>query len=158
MRTTLLINTIPVSQTSFMPMLNLLTLYCRYDRRGPAVCGVGPWPIAFWDCGFESHLGNGGVSLVSVVYCQVEVSASGWSLVQRSPTECCLSERDCEASLMRRPWPARGLLRFKKIFQVIRLMFRNIVQPKSSPFLPTTPTTSPDVAIVNGSILKVAVM
>jgi predicted NAD/FAD-dependent oxidoreductase len=32
-------------------------------------------------------------SLVSVVYCQVEVSASGRSLIQRSPTKCqvCLS-------------------------------------------------------------------
>jgi hypothetical protein len=28
------------------------------------------------------------VLFVSVVWCQVEVSASGWSLVQRSPTEC----------------------------------------------------------------------
>jgi hypothetical protein len=30
---------------------------------------------------------------LSVVCCQVEVSASGWSLVQRSPTDCsvCLS-------------------------------------------------------------------
>jgi hypothetical protein len=32
------------------------------------------------------------MSLVSVVCCQVEVSASGWSLVQRSPTECDVSE------------------------------------------------------------------
>jgi hypothetical protein len=31
------------------------------------------------------------LSLVSVVCCQVEVSASGWSLVQRSPTECGVS-------------------------------------------------------------------
>jgi len=31
--------------------------------------------------------------LVTVVCCQVEVSASGWSLAQRSPTECgvCIS-------------------------------------------------------------------
>jgi hypothetical protein len=26
--------------------------------------------------------------VVSVVYCQVEVSATNWSLVQRSPTDC----------------------------------------------------------------------
>jgi hypothetical protein len=31
------------------------------------------------------------LSLVSVVCCQVEVSASGWSLVQRNPTECGVS-------------------------------------------------------------------
>jgi hypothetical protein len=31
--------------------------------------------------------GHGCLSLVSVVCCQVEVSATSWSLVQRSPTE-----------------------------------------------------------------------
>jgi hypothetical protein len=36
----------------------------------------------------KSHLGHGCLSLVSVVCCQVEVSATGWSLVQRTPTEC----------------------------------------------------------------------
>jgi hypothetical protein len=36
----------------------------------------------------KSHLGHGCLSVVSVVCCQVEVSATGWFLVQRSPTEC----------------------------------------------------------------------
>jgi hypothetical protein len=35
-----------------------------------------------------------------VFYCQVEVSAWGWSLVQRNPTECDVCNR--EASIMRR--------------------------------------------------------
>jgi hypothetical protein len=36
---------------------------------------------------------------VSVMYCQVEVTATGWSLVQRSPTECGVSKKcDREAS------------------------------------------------------------
>jgi hypothetical protein len=39
----------------------------------------------------KSHRGRGCLSLVSVVCCQVEVSATGWSLVQRSPTECGVS-------------------------------------------------------------------
>ena len=47
------------------------------------------------------------VSLVSVVCCQVEVSATGRSLVQRSPTECDMFECDREASTMR-PWPTRS--------------------------------------------------
>jgi hypothetical protein len=38
---------------------------------------------------------------VSVVCCQVEVSASGRSLVQRSPTDYGLSECDRETSIMR---------------------------------------------------------
>jgi hypothetical protein len=35
---------------------------------------------------------------LSVVCCQVEVSATGGSLVQRSPTECGVPECDREAS------------------------------------------------------------
>ena len=34
-------------------------------------------------------------------------SASDWSLVQRSPTECDVSVCDHKASTMRRPWPTR---------------------------------------------------
>jgi hypothetical protein len=47
---------------------------------------------------------------VSVVCCQVQVSAAGWSPVQRSSTECGVSECDREASIMRGPWPHEGLL------------------------------------------------
>jgi len=46
---------------------------------------------ACWDRGFESHLGHGCLSVVSVVSCQVEVSVMSWSLVQRSPTDCSAS-------------------------------------------------------------------
>jgi len=45
---------------------------------------------------------------VSVVCCQVEVSGSDWSLVQRSPTECGVSECEREASTMKSPWQTRG--------------------------------------------------
>jgi hypothetical protein len=48
--------------------------------------------------------------------CQVEVFASGWSLVQRSPTECGVSECDREASVMRRPWPTRGCCAKKRSY------------------------------------------
>jgi len=44
-------------------------------------------PLAGWACGFESHRGRGCLSVVSVVCCQVEVSASGWLFVNRSPFE-----------------------------------------------------------------------
>ena len=46
--------------------------------------------------------------LFSVVCCQAEITATGWSLVQRSPTDCGVSECDREASTMRRPWPTGG--------------------------------------------------
>jgi hypothetical protein len=45
-------------------------------------------------CGFESRRGHGFLSLVSVVCCRVEVSATGRLLVQRSPTDCGVSECD----------------------------------------------------------------
>jgi hypothetical protein len=48
-------------------------------------------PLACWDFGFESRRGHGCWSLLSVVYCQVEVSASVWSITQRSPTDCGVS-------------------------------------------------------------------
>jgi len=52
------------------------------------------------------------VSLVSVVGCQVEISAPGQSLVQRSRTECGVSEYDREASIMRRAH--QGITHHKK--------------------------------------------
>jgi len=55
-------------------------------------------PLVSWDCGFEFHWNHQCLSLVSVVCCQVEVSATGQSLVQRNPTECGVSERDREIS------------------------------------------------------------
>jgi hypothetical protein len=50
--------------------------------------GVGLQPVACYDRGFESRRRRGCSSVVSVVHCQVEVSATGRSLVQRSPTNC----------------------------------------------------------------------
>ena len=52
--------------------------------------------------------GDGCLSLMSVVCWQIEVSVSGQSLVQRSPTEC-----DCEASIMRL-WCTSGCCAIKK--------------------------------------------
>ena len=69
-----------------------------------SVCGRSPAGIA----GSKPAGGHWCLSVVSVVCCQVEVSASGWSLVQRSSTECGVSECDHEVSIMRRPWPTRG--------------------------------------------------
>jgi hypothetical protein len=55
--------------------------------------------------------GHGCLSLVSVVCCQVEVSATSWSLVQRSPTDCGVSQMcDLETSTKRGgPSPYRAV-------------------------------------------------
>ena len=66
---------------------------------------VGSAALACWDCGFESLRELSCLFLVSVVCCQVEVSAMSLSLVQGSPTECGVPECDRGASTMRRPWP-----------------------------------------------------
>jgi hypothetical protein len=74
------------------------------------VCGRSLPGIA----GFESRRGDGCLPFVSVVCCQVEVSATGRSFVQRSPTECAVSERHCKASTMSSPWPTRAVKPHKK--------------------------------------------
>jgi hypothetical protein len=59
-----------------------------------------------WNCGFKSRRGHEYLSVVSVVCCHVEVSATGRSPVQRSPTDCGISL--CviyKPQIMRRSWP-----------------------------------------------------
>ena len=64
------------------------------DRSGRTVVR----PLTCWGCRFESRRGHEYLCLVNFVCCQIEVSASARSLVQRSPTECGVSEYDREAS------------------------------------------------------------
>jgi len=58
---------------------------CRlyYLVTGMTIMFRSHWPPPCWDCGFESRAGKW-LFLLSLVW----VSASGWSLVQRSPIEC----------------------------------------------------------------------
>jgi hypothetical protein len=49
---------------------------------------MGLGPFACWDSAFEFRQRHRYLSLVSAMCCQVQVCASGWSLVQRSSTEC----------------------------------------------------------------------
>jgi hypothetical protein len=84
------------------------------DLKGRTMYGVYLRTLGCWDCGFECLRGHGCLSLVNVVCCLVEVSAKGWSLVQRRPTECGVSECDREASIMRRPSPTGGCRATKK--------------------------------------------
>jgi hypothetical protein len=67
-----------------------------------------------------------------VVCCQVEISASGWSLVQRSPTECCLCVCVCdrEASIMRRSSRSKGCCAMErsKVRQLIKMIFLRLLE------------------------------
>jgi hypothetical protein len=91
-------------------MTRPIAVAARYEAR---VCG------RLMGCGFEYHRGHGCLSLVSIVCCQVEVSVTSWPLIQRSPTECGVSECDREASTMRRPWPTRGCCVMKKKYKPV---------------------------------------
>ena len=64
--------------------------------------------------GSNSAGGHGCLSLAIVVCFRVEVSAAGRSLVQRSPTDCGLSECDLKTSKMRRLRETRGFQRRKE--------------------------------------------
>ena len=48
--------------------------------------------------GFESSREHGCLAFLNAVCCQIEVSETGRSLVQGSPTECGVSECDREIS------------------------------------------------------------
>jgi len=51
-------------------------IHSKADPGGRAV-RVGLRPLACWDCGLESRVGHGCLSVVSVECCQVEVPATG---------------------------------------------------------------------------------
>ena len=67
---------------------------------------MGLRPLACWDCGFESRQGHGCLYVVSVVCCQVEVSATGLIIrPEESYRLCCVVVCDLETSRVRRLWP-----------------------------------------------------
>jgi len=95
--------------------------------------GVGLRPLACWDRGFESHRGHGCLSVVSVVFCQVEVSATDWSLVQRSPTDCGASLGVIKKPRKRGGYsPARGLQNTNPQWVVVPVEKKEIVRVVSN--------------------------
>ena len=80
-------------------------------------------------------LGLGGVGVrirpgaLRGVCCQVEVSATGRSPIQRCPTECSVSECDCVTSKMRMPWHnSTSSHEKKKRFEVSTVKKLHLVQ------------------------------
>ena len=65
-------------------------------------CKAWVWPLAYWECWFEYRHVHRCLFLRSAVCCQVAVCVSGWSLVQRSPTDCVLSGRGLCVGLITR--------------------------------------------------------
>jgi hypothetical protein len=58
------------------------------------------WVCGLSFAGIAGSSSTGGMSVVSVVCCQVEVSATDPSLVQRSPADCGVSECVTECDQM----------------------------------------------------------
>jgi len=88
------------------------------------VLGVGLPPLAGWLSVW--------LSLVSVVCCQTEVSSTARSLIQRSPTESCVSVCNPKTSTMRRPRPEWGCCDTGKTWQdyrkrQLKLMWKGLV-------------------------------
>jgi hypothetical protein len=81
------------------------------DPSGREVYGLGLRPLACWDCGSESRRRNRCLSLVSPMWCQEEVSATGRSLVQSSHTDCCVIAKSRKGRLR----PGIGSKRHRKI-------------------------------------------
>jgi len=67
------------------------------------------------------------MSHVSAVCYLVEVSASGWPIVQWNPTEYGLSECDREASIIRRSWVTTGCCVMEKNEDGFITSLRNVV-------------------------------
>jgi len=92
-------------------------------------CNCSFWR-SLWFCGRSLDAGSKPargryvcLPVVSFASCQLEVSGSGWSLVQRSPTECGVSECD-------RPWPAGDFCAIKSVGFVRGLTLMNEVSPR----------------------------
>jgi hypothetical protein len=115
--------------------LAMYSEYCRFVHTNTCTC-VGLRPLACWDCGFESHRGHGCLSVVSVVCCQVQVSASLCDGLITCPEESyrlwCVVVCDLETSWMRRPWP-NGALAPKKCTYILGVrQFRLAICPTRS--------------------------
>ena len=86
-------------------------------RRGSAAARL----LGLW---VRIQPGNGSLCLMSVVFCQVEVYASGRSLFQKSPIERGVCEYDREASIMRRPWPIEAVEPWKEVYIYIYCQYK----------------------------------
>jgi hypothetical protein len=101
----------------FLFMLDVV-LPCRF--RWPRGLRCRSASALLWGLRVRIPPGHGGLSLVSVVCCQVEVCTMGRSLVQRSSTKCYVSECVLETSVMKRLRTTRASKHKKKIGSYLR--------------------------------------
>jgi hypothetical protein len=73
------------------------------------------------------------LSAVSVVYCQVEVTVNGRSLVQDYPNECGVSGCDGEASMMRVPGPVGAVAPWEGQWKIFFYAYFGSMLPLTPP-------------------------
>ena len=103
----------PRCRTLWLFCMFFLSIGCTSRSRWPRGLRRGSAAARLLGLRVRIPPGHGCLSLVSVMCCQVDVSASGWSLVHRSPNECGASECGLETTTMRRLGPL-GLSSDKK--------------------------------------------
>jgi hypothetical protein len=83
---------------------------CTHEEQIPVAARSKTWVFGHSLAGIAGSNPAWGIDVCLLFFlcCQVEFSASGWSLLQRSSTERSVSECDREASKMRSPRPPRG--------------------------------------------------
>ena len=101
--------------------------YLRFRSQWPPAGGVGLRLLACWDCEFRIQPGTWMSVLLSVVWCQVDVSVTDRSLVQKSPTESGVSEYDkVQQYSLHIHWVGRSsrlIEKERKIFKAILTLF-----------------------------------
>jgi hypothetical protein len=102
--------------------------FCLSRSQWPRVIRLGTAAYRLLDFRFRIPPLHEYLSVVFIVCCQVEFSASGWSLVQSSRNECDVSKCDREASTTRKPWPTGGSLAVYKNY--LNTDFPQVCSPK----------------------------
>jgi hypothetical protein len=99
---------------NFRDFCILSTKYYMANPSGRAVQGVGLWPLACWDCRFESRRVMD-VSYDCCVFSGIRVGLCvGLITRPESPTECGVSDCDHLTSTTSRTWPTRGCRAMEK--------------------------------------------
>ena len=111
-------------------------LFCFHEPRSlpiPVAARSKAWVCCRLPAGFAGSIPTGGM-IVSVVCCHVEVSATGRSLVQRTPTECGVSECDPETSKTNRLSPTGTAKPLQKPYLILNIRKKLHFHYKNSTF------------------------
>jgi hypothetical protein len=139
--TTLFFNTIlPHTPSKVLSILFSRNILCA-DPYGRTVEGEGLQPMAFWHCGFDSRQ-TVDVCLFWMLFCQVEISATGRPRAKQSYQLWCVIACDLEPSPMRRARPA--LCSCAKKISYVRAAF-----PANPPWIDQLTCTGRRVQITN---------